>query len=79
MRAEVSGTTYPGMCNIGIRPTFDGTSRTIEVHILSDEIEDIYGEMVRIEFISRVRDEVKFNSPEELIEQLNKDKMACAI
>ena len=44
----------------------------VEVHIL-DFNEDIYGEKIRINFVSRLRDEVKFNSVEELSEQIKKD------
>ena len=68
-----------GMCNIGFRPTFDGSTRTVEVHILSDDLGDLYGEEISLEFISRLRDEFKFNSSEELIEQLQKDKIACSV
>ena len=67
------------MCNIGYRPTFDGSKRTVEVHLLTDDLGDMYGEEIRVEFISRLRDEFKFNSPEELIKQLEKDKLACSI
>ena len=72
-------TSRKGMCNIGFRPTFDGSTRTIEVHILSDDLGDLYGEEISLEFISRLRDEFKFNSSEELIEQLQKDKIACSV
>ena len=68
-----------GMCNIGLRPTFDGSKRTIEAHIISDDLGDMYGEEISLEYISRLRDEFRFNSPEELIEQLQKDKLACSI
>jgi len=68
-----------GMCNIGFRPTFDGSKRTIEAHILSDDLGDMYGEEISLEYISRLRDEFKFNSSEELIKQLQKDKLACSV
>ena len=70
--------SYRGMANIGVRPTFNGTDLTVEVHILLDELKDIYGDLLRISFLSRIRDEKKFDSPEDLIEQLNKDKIACS-
>ena len=60
-------------------PTFDGSERTIEAHILSDDLGDMYGEEISLEYISRLRDEFKFNSSEELIEQLQKDKIACGV
>ncbi|MCH7954455.1 MAG: bifunctional riboflavin kinase/FAD synthetase [Candidatus Marinimicrobia bacterium] len=73
------GKSQKGMCNIGFRPTFDGSDRTIEAHILSDDLGDLYGEEISLEYISRLRDEFRFNSSEELIKQLQKDKLACSI
>ena len=71
--------SYRGMTNVGVRPTFNGTDRTVEVHILLDELEDIYGDLLSISFLSRIRDEKKFDSPEDLMEQLGKDKIACSV
>jgi len=68
-----------GMSNIGFRPTFDGSKRTIEAHIISDDLGDMYGEEISLEYISRLRDEFRFNSSKELIEQLQKDKLACSV
>ncbi len=64
---------YGGMLNIGYRPTVDGKKKVIEVNIF-DFSEDIYGENIEIEFIKKTRDEVKFNSLEELVNQLKSDK-----
>lgn len=58
--------------NIGNRPTFNGNEVTIEAHIIDFE-GDIYGENVEIEFFQRLRDEMKFVSPEDLVEQINRD------
>ena len=69
---ERRGKLYKGVANIGYSPTFEDQSFTVEVHIL-DFHEDIYGEKIRINFVSRLRDEVKFNSIEELSEQIKKD------
>ena len=66
------GKLYNGVANIGYSPTFEDQSFTVEVHIL-DFHEDIYGEKIRVNFVSRLRDEVKFNSVEELSEQIKKD------
>lgn len=60
------------MLNIGTRPTFDGKGTTIEVHI-PDFASDLYGKPLTISFISKIREERRFHSPEELVEQLNKD------
>lgn len=64
---------YKGMLSIGYRPTLNnGTDRSIEVHIF-DFNEDIYNQPMRISFVRRTRSELKFNSIEELVEQLHKD------
>lgn len=63
----------PAMMNIGTRPTFDGRNRTLEVNIF-DFDGDLYGQTVRISFLFRLREERKFESPEALIAQLQKDK-----
>jgi riboflavin kinase/FMN adenylyltransferase len=62
------------MMNIGVRPTIDGTQRTIEVNIFDFE-EDLYGKLVRV-FVKRfLREEKKFSGIEELKSQLAKDKL----
>lgn len=63
----------PAMMNIGTRPTFDGRNRTLEVNIF-DFDGDLYGQTVRISFLFRLREERKFESPEALVAQLQKDK-----
>lgn len=67
------GKTYMGMLNIGVRPTIgNGPNRTIEVNILHFH-SDIYDKYIRLTFVKRTRPELKFNSIEELIEELHKD------
>lgn len=69
-----NGTTYSGMMNIGRRPTLDnGDAVSLEVHIINFDA-DIYHQQVKVTFIRKIRDEKKFNSVEELIEQLKSDK-----
>lgn len=69
------GRVFPGMMNIGYRPTFDSGIRkkTIEVHLF-DFSDDLYDKKVAIAFRKRMRDEIKFDSMEDLIEQLKHDK-----
>jgi riboflavin kinase / FMN adenylyltransferase len=62
-----------GMLNIGMRPTVDGKARTIEVNIL-DFSADLYGETLTLEFVNRLRDEIKFDGIESLKQQLFKDR-----
>lgn len=65
---------YNGMLNIGTRPTIEDSSKiSIEVHLL-DFQEMIYGKIIRIAFISRLRDEKKFDSLDALVLQLQEDK-----
>ncbi len=71
-----SGKTVNGMCNIGMRPTVRGKDKTIEVHLF-DFSEDIYGEQIKISFENRIREEKKFDSVEQLKDQLKKDEAQC--
>ena len=73
---EVLGREYRGMCNIGLRPTVGGATRTIETHIL-DFDEDIYGLPLRLRFVRRLRDERKFPSLDSLRNQLMQDALNC--
>ncbi len=63
----------PAMLNIGTRPTFDGSTTTIEANIF-DFNDDIYGQPMTIAFGLRVRNEKRFDSVEALEEQLHKDR-----
>jgi riboflavin kinase/FMN adenylyltransferase len=69
---RVRGRNWTGACSIGRRPTFGSGDRTIEVHLIDFE-DDIYGDSVGVTFHERVRDEIAFDSPEDLIEQMNRD------
>lgn len=72
--ATVRGKKYRAVTNIGIRPTFtpDKENANIEAHLL-DFQDEIYGEELKLEFISRLRDEKKFNSVDELLKQIHTD------
>ncbi len=63
---------FYGAANIGHNPTVNGKTLSIETHILDFE-EDIYGDIIKIEFLKRIRDEKKFNSLDELKNQLSED------
>lgn len=64
---------YGGMLNIGNRPTINGSNETIEVNIF-DFDKNIYGDVIEVEFIKRMREEQKFENLHALKEQLNQDK-----
>lgn len=75
--ARVNEKSYNAMLNIGYRPTINAESNiNIEVHIF-DFNETIYDNYIKIEFIDRIRDEIKFNNIEELKIQLHKDKISA--
>lgn len=61
------------MMNIGTRPTFEGKGQTLEVNIL-DFDDDLYGQRVDIQFVQRLREERRFDSPEALVAQLQEDE-----
>ena len=77
IRGRINGNSLYGMCNLGVRPTFDETDFVMEVHFFQDEVDDIYSKIITVEFLERVRDEKKFSNPKELIKQLEKDKEIC--
>ena len=66
-------TFYEGMVNIGVRPTFNQDSHSIEVNIFNFSA-DVYGKCLQVFFIDRLRDEQKFPSLEELKKQLTLDR-----
>lgn len=64
---------YLGVANIGYSPTFNnGKQFTVEVHILDFNL-NIYGQKIRVNFVERIRDEIKFPGIDELSEQIKKD------
>lgn len=63
---------YPSVTSIGIRPTFSAGGRTVETYIL-DFTGDIYGQTMRLEFVERLRDELKFSSIDALVAQIRQD------
>jgi riboflavin kinase/FMN adenylyltransferase len=69
---EFNGKKHKGVANIGYSPTFEDHQFTVEVHIL-DFNDNIYGKKIRVNFIKRIRDEKKFSSISELIDQIKLD------
>jgi riboflavin kinase / FMN adenylyltransferase len=64
--------THGGMMNLGPRPTFGDSSITVEAHLF-DADGDWYGLDARVQFVRRLRDTVRFSSPEALVAQLARD------
>ncbi len=75
--ADAFGESRAAMMNIGMRPTFGGSSVTLEAHVIGFS-DNIYGRMVRVEFVGRLRSERKFRSAAELAAQLRRDAAAAA-
>ena len=70
------GRTYKGILNIGRRPTFYAprdSEPAIEVHIFGFR-KMIYGQDLEVSFVRKIRDEKRFRSARELIEQIRKDE-----
>ena len=72
VETKIDNTAYTGVCSIGTRPTFGGEGVTVEVHLLNFQ-ENIYGRRLDIVFCRRLRDEMKFSSPQHLVEQIQDD------
>jgi len=74
VRVTIDRKHYFGLMNIGYRPTFElDSERVAEVNIF-DFDEEIYFKHIKVEFIDRLRDEMKFPTPRELVEQIERDK-----
>ena len=69
-----NGNEYKGMLNIGVRPTVDGTIRTIEAHLF-DFNQEIYGEDLQLNLLHYLRPEQKFDNLDMLVRQINLDKV----
>lgn len=74
VKSTLEGKECFGMMNIGFNPTVDGTAKSIEIHFF-DFDGDLYGKKIQVSILHRIRDEHKFNSIEELKQQLQKDKI----
>jgi len=63
---------YPSVTNVGVKPTVGEYQKNMETHIFNFD-KELYGKTIRVEFIKKMRDEVKFDSMEELAKQITKD------
>lgn len=78
VRVEVSGRTYDGVSNVGLRPTVDGQTQMVEIHLFNFE-GDLYGKQCSCEFLHFIRAEQKFDSLAALRHQIEQDiKQAIA-
>ena len=67
-----NGIKYPSITNVGVKPTIGEFKKNMETHIFNFD-KELYGKHIKIEFLKKTRDEVKFRSVEELSAQIEKD------
>jgi riboflavin kinase/FMN adenylyltransferase len=72
VRVLWQGAWLKGVANLGSRPTLAGQKLQLETHVF-DFSEDLYGQRLHVEFISKIRDETKFDSFEQLKQQIDED------
>jgi riboflavin kinase/FMN adenylyltransferase len=72
IRVLADGRLYDGVANAGFRPTFDKHDFCLEAHLF-DFLGDLYGKEITVFFISKIRDEKRFDSLEALVEQIQED------
>jgi len=75
----LNGERWPGATNVGVRPTVAGENalRTVETHIIGLQ-RDIYHQLLRLEFVERLRPEQRFESVQALIRQIRQDVARAA-
>ena len=76
VKTTLNSNIYFGMMNIGVRPTVGGKNKSLEIHFFNFK-DNIYNKTISIEIISKIRDEEKFSSIDELKIQLKKDEEFC--
>jgi riboflavin kinase / FMN adenylyltransferase len=76
VRVRLGDQRLSGVVNVGVRPTFAGTARRLEVHVF-EIAQNLYGEVIEVEFVQRLRDEQKFESVESLKKQISDDIRAA--
>ena len=68
----LSGSRYDAVTNIGKNPTVDGRTRTVETHVIDEQL-DLYGKRIGVAFFERIREERRFESKEALFAQIRCD------
>ncbi len=69
-----AGFSHGAMMNLGGRPTFGDHSRSLEAHLFGFSA-DLYGQVLTVEFVERLRDVVKFDSAQALMDEMGKDRV----
>jgi riboflavin kinase/FMN adenylyltransferase len=68
---------WPAAISVGANATFNGTQRRVEAYAIDQTGLDLYGVRVGVDFVARLRDQRRFESAEELIDQMNWDVVAA--
>lgn len=73
------GIKYPSITNVGLKPTIGKgeNSKNMETHIFGFN-KDIYGRIIRIEFLKKIRNEIKFKNIEALVDQIKEDSLTAS-
>jgi riboflavin kinase/FMN adenylyltransferase len=75
--ATKDGRSDPAVVNVGWRPTFDGTARTVEAHLIVEDSPDLYGHRVTLAFVARIRGEERFTDAQALVARIRLDVAAA--
>lgn len=75
--ADTPTGTFRAAVSVGLRPTIDATTRTIEAYLLDYRGDSLYGKSIRLKFFRRLRDQIKFDHLEALKEQMARDVEAA--
>ncbi len=71
------GERQPAAISVGSNPTFNGVDRRVESYVLDRTDLELYGEEIRVEFIDRIRGQIRFDGVEDLITQMRRDVVDC--
>ena len=72
VQVQIGSMRYQGVANVGVNPTFEGTSRHIEVFLLNFS-GDLYGQIIAVDFLKKLRNEKIFAGVDQLIAQIRQD------
>jgi len=72
VKGEWGGKVYEGVAYIGSQPTFNNNEMKIEVHLFQFK-KDLYKDRIKVFFVDRIRDEMKFEGPQALVKQIQVD------
>jgi riboflavin kinase/FMN adenylyltransferase len=76
VRGVTAGRALDGVASLGTRPTVDGTVPLLEAHVF-DYAGDLYGRELEVEFVARLRDELRFDDVDAMVAQMHRDAAAA--